>query len=220
MKKIFLILIALFTFATIYAQDKEPEQHKFIYPAISEVDSVYLSDTLDYFKQKEFMLGWHWGASKKISKALCMNQIDAHSDKVYDTTEINANTLIILKSVINYDADSMQFYTHCDNATQLIRAKAIYYEPTLQVSSIDTLNTENYDNMNPIFGFKVIKGRVENNATDNRSRLVLDSAALNGQVVLDEPWMSGNLFRHDKSTKNPNFSVSIGNTETGKCSLN
>jgi len=185
MKKIFIYLFAVAIFTNIYAQDIEPELHKFYFPAYSEIDSVYLSDTLEYFKQDKFMLGWHWGASKKISKALCMNQKDAHSDENYDTTEINANTLIILKSVINYDADSMQFYTHCDNATQLIRAKSIYYEPTLQVSSFDTLNTTNYDNMNPIFGFKGVRGRVENNASTHRSRLVLDNANLNGQVVLE-----------------------------------
>jgi len=117
MKKIIIYLIAIVLFTNIYAQDKEPAQHKFYFPAYSEIDSVYLSDTLDYFKQKEFMLGWHWGASKKISHALNMNQIDAHSDKSYDTTEINPNTLIILKSVNSYGADSTQFYTHCDNAT-------------------------------------------------------------------------------------------------------
>jgi len=185
MKKIFIILFTLFTFATIYAQDKEPVQHKFYFPAYSEIDSVYLSDTLDYFKQKEFMLGWHWGASKKISKALCMNQIDAHSDTIYQENDINPNTLIILKSVISYSKDSTQFYTHCDNATQLIRAKAIYYEPTLKVNSFDTLNTENYDNMNPVFGFKGVRGRVENDASTHRSRLVLYDANLNGQVVLE-----------------------------------
>jgi len=129
--------------------------------------------------------GWHWGASKKISKALCMNQIDAHSDTIYQENDINPNTLIILKSVISYSKDSTQFYTHCDNATQLIRAKAIYYEPTLKVNSFDTLNTENYDNMNPVFGFKGVRGRVENDASTHRSRLVLYDANLNGQVVLE-----------------------------------
>ena len=185
MKKILIFLFVLVIYSYTFAQDKEPNQHKFYFPAYPEIDSVYLSDTLDYFKQKEFMLGWHWGASKKISHALNMNQIDAHSDKNYDTTEINANTLIILKSVINYDADSMQFYTHCDNGTQLIRAKSIYYEPTHQVSSFDTLNTTNYDNMNPIFGFKGVRGRIENDTTDHRSRLVLDDANLKGLVVLE-----------------------------------
>ena len=75
MKNIIILLLLLLAVANIYSQDKEPNQHKFYFPAYSESDSVYLSDTLDYFKQKEFMLGWHWGASKKISKALCMNQI-------------------------------------------------------------------------------------------------------------------------------------------------
>jgi len=185
MKKILIILFVIAIYTNIFAQDKEPEQHQFYFPAYSEIDSVYLSDTLDYFKQKEFMLGWHWGASKKISHALNMNQIDAHSDKNYDTTEINPNTLIILKSVNSYSKDSTQFYTHCDNGTQLIRAKSIYYEPTLQVSSFDTLNTENFDDMNPIFGFKGVRGRVENDASTHRSRSVLDNANLNGQVVLE-----------------------------------
>ncbi|HPI20168.1 MAG TPA: hypothetical protein PKY56_07335, partial [Candidatus Kapabacteria bacterium] len=59
--------------------------------------------------------------------------------------------------------------------------------------------------MNPIFGFKGVRGRVENDVLNHRSRLVLDSAGLNGQVVLDEPWMSGNLFRHDKDANPDNY---------------
>ena len=75
MKNMLIVIILALSFANTFAQDKEPAQHKFFVPVYSEIDSVYLSDTLDFLKQDKFMLGWHWGGSKKISKALCMNQI-------------------------------------------------------------------------------------------------------------------------------------------------
>jgi len=130
MKNMFIILFAIYAFSTIYAQDKEPVQHKFFYPACSTVDSVYLSDTLDFFKQDKFMLGWHWGGSIKISHALNMNQFDAHSKHINEKNTINNSTYLILKSMREWSPDSLKFYTHCDNATQLIHSKAIYYEPT------------------------------------------------------------------------------------------
>ena len=39
--------------------------------------------------------------------------------------------------------------------------------------------------MNPIFGFKRERGRVENDASTHRSRLVLTGDSLNGKVVLE-----------------------------------
>ena len=48
-----------------------------------------------------------------------------------------------------------------------------------------TPDTNTYDNTAPIFGFKYIRGRVINDTTDHRSRLVLTGDSLNGQVVLE-----------------------------------
>ncbi len=197
MKKIFLILLIALSVASTYSQDKEPTQVKFRFPAISS-DSVYLSQDSSYFKQDKFMLGVHWGGSEKISKALRINHKDGYSfhnmidDPIYDSTYMT------VRSVINDGIDSLQYYTHCDNHTQLIRAKAVQYEPTLVINSANMLNpnTNNYDNMNPIFGFKYIRGRIENDSIVHRSRLVLDNAALHEQVVLEDPWLGGCLFRH------------------------
>jgi len=186
MKKIFVILLIAWSVANLYTQDKEPTQVKFRFPAISS-DSVYLSQDSSYFKQDKFMLGVHWGGSEKISKALRINHKDGYSwhnmidDPIYDSTYMT------VRSVINDGIDSLQYYTHCDNHTQLIRAKAVQYEPTLQINSANMLSpdTNSYDNTNPIFGFKYIRGRVVNDTTDHRSRLVLTGDSLNGQVVLE-----------------------------------
>ncbi|HPI20760.1 MAG TPA: hypothetical protein PKY56_10345, partial [Candidatus Kapabacteria bacterium] len=170
--------IVLFT--NIYAQDKEPVQHKFYFPAYSAIDSVYLSDTLDFFKQDKFMLGWHWGASFKISKALNINQHDAYSSLYTQSTNMNDSILLFVKS-----ENGNKIWTHCDNGTEIVRSKSIYYEPTLQINTanMSVPNSNNYDDMNPIFGFKKVLGTVEN--LGNRSRLVLDNAYLNGLVVLE-----------------------------------
>jgi len=213
MKKIIIYLIAIVLFTNIYAQDKEPVQHKFYFPAYSTVDSVYLSDTLEFFKQDKFMLGWHWGASKKISKSLRINHKDANSlhnmsnDSLNDGTYLTVRTMDQPPPDWTYPPDTMIYYTHCDGHTQLVHAKAIQYEPTLQINSTNMTapNTNNFDNTDPIFGFKYVRGRLENDVSTQRSRLVLDDSNLNGQVVLDEPWMSGNLFRHDKNNEKPLF---------------
>jgi len=180
MKKILIILFAIAIYTNTFAQDKETEQHKFYFPAYSTVDSVYLSDTLDFFKQYKFMLGWHWGASFKISKALNINQHDAYSSLYTQSSIMNDSILLFVKS-----ENSNKIWTHCDNGTEIVRAKSVYYEPTLQINSADilALNVNNYDNMNPIFGFKKVLGTVENSG--NRSRLVLSGAELNNQVVLE-----------------------------------
>ncbi len=186
MKKIYIYLFAIAIFTNIYAQDKEPTQVKFRFPAVSS-DSVYLSQDSSYFKQDKFMLGVHWGGSEKISKALRINHKDCYSYHNMIDDPIYNSTYMTVRSVINDAIDSLKYYTHCDNATQLIRAKAVQYEPTLQINSANMLTPDinTYDNTNPIFGFKYIRGRVENDTTDHRSRLVLTGDSLDGQVVLE-----------------------------------
>ncbi len=121
MKNLIILLSILLAVANILAQDKEPVQHKFYFPAYSESDSIYLSDTLDYFKQKEFMLGWHWGGSKKISQALDMNQYDA--EYYQDETYMNEDVYSILKPE--------HIWTHYDN-TRIMNTKGIVFEPTFR----------------------------------------------------------------------------------------
>jgi len=192
MKKLFIFLLMLVSVLNIYSQDKEPTQKKFKFNSMSE-DSVYLSQDSLYFKQVKFMLGWHWGASKKISKALRINHKDAGSLHEMSIDSINEGTYLTVRSMDQpppdwtYPPDTMIYYTHCDEHTQLVHAKAIQYEPTLQILSSDTLSldTNKFDNMNPVFGFKFIKGYIQNDEEDNRSRLVLAGDTLKGQVVLE-----------------------------------
>ena len=44
---------------SIYAQDFEPSQLKFKLTIGADTTEKYLSADLDYFKQKNFMLGWY-----------------------------------------------------------------------------------------------------------------------------------------------------------------
>ncbi len=127
-KILFAITISLFLNISLFCQDKEPEQVKFLYKG----DSVFLNSQHPDFVQDSFMLGWHWGGSIKISHALNMNQFDAHSKHINEKNTIDSSTYLILKSMREWDTDSLKFYTHCDNASQLIRAKAVQYEPTFR----------------------------------------------------------------------------------------
>jgi len=180
MKNILMVIILILAVVNIYSQDKEPEQKKFKFTAISN-DSIYLSQDSLYFKQDKFMLGWHWGASYKISKAMNMKQHDAYSSSYTQSTNMNDSILLFVKS-----ENGNKIWTHCDNGTEIVRAKSIYYEPTLQINTanMSVPYSNNYDDMNPIFGFKKVLGTVENSG--NRSRLVLSGAELNGKVVLED----------------------------------
>jgi len=60
------ITISILLQITLFCQDKEPEQVKFLYKG----DSVFLNSQHPDFVQDSFMLGWHWGGSQKISKAV------------------------------------------------------------------------------------------------------------------------------------------------------
>ena len=72
MKKIFLILLFI-NLSSLSSQTVEPVQHKFNFLGNS---NYLLSSDSSYFKQDKFMIGWHWGSGKKISKSLLINQND------------------------------------------------------------------------------------------------------------------------------------------------
>lgn len=57
MKTIFLSLFFLLIAQSMYSQDYEPSQRKFVWNGIPR----YLNADMDYFKQKDFQIGWHWG---------------------------------------------------------------------------------------------------------------------------------------------------------------
>jgi len=181
MKKLvilFIIFIAYFA----NSQDFEPTQAKFNWGIGG--NETYLSADSAYFKQDKFLRGWHWGASKKISHAVGVNQNDALRNVTAD--KLDSNCLIILKP---------DEYTH-GNEHRILNARAIQYEPTL------TLNPNNPSNLvirqgdttRPVFGFLNRRGRVLTDSTDpNFYRLIIDSADLVNKVILSEPWPSNQL---------------------------
>ena len=71
MKVIVFTLITFLLGINVLAQDYEPQQHKFLVG----IDSVYLSPSMDIFKQEEFILGWHWAGPRKLSKEMNTNVI-------------------------------------------------------------------------------------------------------------------------------------------------
>lgn len=72
--KIKILILLLILSSVANGQTREATKHQFNYFG----NPTYLSSSLDSFKQKNFILGWHWGDYQKISKALLMNQNDAN----------------------------------------------------------------------------------------------------------------------------------------------
>ena len=54
----------------MYSQDYEPSQRKFVWNGIPR----YLNADMDYFKQKDFLLGWHWNDLYKIKDCSALVQ--------------------------------------------------------------------------------------------------------------------------------------------------
>ncbi len=69
MKYLLFLIIFLSFLSYLHSQDFEPRQRKFLVG----VDSVFLSTSMDLFKQEHFILGWHWAGPRKITHALKMN---------------------------------------------------------------------------------------------------------------------------------------------------
>lgn len=120
MKKSVLIIVLLLIASNLFSQDFEPAQRKFFW-ALSQ-DSVLLSSEMEYFKQKDFLLGWHWGGPKKISQALMINQYDAsHWDSMSNSILVDSNCYVIWKPIQ---------YTHGDEP-KIMNVRAIQFDPTL-----------------------------------------------------------------------------------------
>ncbi|HPI19914.1 MAG TPA: hypothetical protein PKY56_06035 [Candidatus Kapabacteria bacterium] len=181
MKKLvclFIIFIAYFA----NSQDFEPTQTKFNWGYGG--NETYLSADSAYFKQDKFLRGWHWGASKKISHAVGVNQNDAHRTVTAD--KLDSNCHIILKP---------DEYTH-GNEHRILNARAIQYEPTLTLNpnNPSELVIRQGDTTRPVFGFLNRRGRILTDSTDpNFNRLIIDSSSLVNQVILSEPWPSNQL---------------------------
>jgi len=179
-KSLCLFLIVISYFAN--SQDFEPTQVKFNWGIGG--NETYLSADSAYFKQDKFLRGWHWGASKKISHAVGVNQNDAHRTVTADKLDTNCH--IILKP---------DEYTH-GNEHRILNARAIQYEPTLTLNpnNPSELVIRQGDTTRPVFGFLNRRGRILTDSTDpNFNRLIIDSVELVNQVILSEPWPSNHL---------------------------
>lgn len=176
MKTLIVIFLAL-SAINLFSQDIEPPRHKFRW-GVGGSD-IYLSNDSTYFKQRNVLLGWHWGAPRRISEALLASQNDAY--RTVNAEELTDSCDAIVKP---------EGYTHAVGG-EILNARAFQYEPTLNINPNDPLklNKRSGDTTRPIFGFLNRRGRVLTNPGDpNFNRLILQGDSLRNQVVLSEAW--------------------------------
>jgi len=180
--QIFFYMI-IFLIISAKAQDLEPSQQKFYFH--DEQTPKYLSGDSLYFKQTDFFLSWEWGSGGKISSSLFINNADICS--IYDKyRNVDSNQSMVAKREI---------YTHFPG-WGIINTRAIQYEPTLLIDSLnpEAVKTRSNDTTNPVFGFMVRKGRVIDNPSDpNFNRLMIDNVP-SGTVILDKSWPQDQFF--------------------------
>ena len=79
-----IIAIFIISVVMVYSQSREAEQKQFEWNLSGTTTTAYLSTihpsnpqtVKDYFKSDNFILGWHWGGEKIISKVMKVNQSD------------------------------------------------------------------------------------------------------------------------------------------------
>jgi hypothetical protein len=189
MKYISLFLLLIFLASELFSQDFEPSQRQF---NVNGSD-VYISDTMEVFRQDDFIIGWHWGGPRKITEAVRGNQSDMGSGFYADPDSTVNNCYLVLKP---------DGYSHADGAA-LYNARAIVFEPTLKIDPFDPskLVKKPGDNSFPVFGFRAIGADLQQ-ASDsndvNYSRLLLDTSIQSGTVVLEKPWPDNEFYMHGR----------------------
>lgn len=184
MKKVIAFLLLLISF-TVFSQDLEPTQFKFDW-GVGGVKK-YLSADSAFFRQNNFLLGWHWAGKQKISTSLRVNQNDAYRNVEANSLFNNCN--IIVKP---------QEYSHAAEAS-VLNGRGIQYEPTLLLnpSSPEDLVIRHGDTTRPVFGFLHRRGKILNDSTDsNFNRLIIYGDSVNllrDSVILSDPWPSNQL---------------------------
>ena len=136
-----LILFAFLFTLSVFAQNLEPYQHKFWW----KTQYRLLSDTMNDFKQRNFMLGWHWGGPYKITKALDVKQCDIGSLPYDSNAKFVKDCDLIIKP---------REYSHAVGP-EILNARAIQWEPTLLLDSNnpEKLVIRQGDTTKPVFGF-------------------------------------------------------------------
>lgn len=194
MKKTFfvinIILIAL-AINRASAQDFEPTQIKVRYGQ----DSIYMSTSDSIFKERKFMLGWHWNdRGRTLTKALGMNQMHDNVGE-YDATGHN-----YILHPANIYADSIELVMntpiigHNWSKFNLSEGISMQWEPTLMIDNEGEFKTNEGDPTNPVFGFKTVIGETITDANGNR-RLLLDSRIAPNTIVLKDNWPNDEILQ-------------------------
>ncbi|MBX3043101.1 MAG: T9SS type A sorting domain-containing protein [Candidatus Kapabacteria bacterium] len=190
------IIILLLSVTSLIAQNFEPGQQLFKWGLTG--DSIYISSDLEYFRQTKPILGWHWGGSYKLSKSLLVNQNDAF--RHWENWGFTINDFVDSCHIILKPDE----YSHAVGP-EILNARAIQFEPTLRLDPAEPnkLVIRSGDTTRPIFGFTYIRGQILSDPTrTNFNRLIIDSTALIGQVILDKPWPPHQFTRFGWSKPN------------------
>lgn len=69
------LIVLISSCISLFAENGEPTRLKFTWGGTSPIDLSLHPD----FQQNEFMLGWQWGGSSRISKAELVKQKDMNA---------------------------------------------------------------------------------------------------------------------------------------------
>jgi hypothetical protein len=185
MKTLIIILLIAGSSLAI-SQTYEPSQVKFKW---WDSTYVYFSPDQEYFDIDNFVLGWHWGGSVKMTEALLCNQHDAgHWANLNDIAD---SCYVFLKP---------HHYSHAVGP-EILNARGIQYEPTLYIPPANRgefiTKPIGSDINKPIFGFSYIDGETTS-SSGNADRLELKTgSSYQGEVVLENTWLNDEFNYHE-----------------------
>ncbi|MDT3741249.1 MAG: hypothetical protein RO257_17310 [Candidatus Kapabacteria bacterium] len=160
MKTIIIFLLA----ATIaFSQTREPVQQTFkIFDNNQNYVNILLNSSNDYFKLKNFQIGWHWGSMRVLSQSLLMNQGDISTEitpnPYFHLGDFNDSTNYFVRAyydtIINGEPKQGHLYSHTVYDNSIVFTNGMNYDPSLYINPSDTfkLNIRTGDPQNPIFG--------------------------------------------------------------------
>ena len=194
MKRYLFIIIQLcISSITLFSQDLEPAQVKFLYGQ----DSIYLSTDDTRFQERRFMLGWHWGNGPSLSRVLRINQV--HEATL--VPEFEGGPLIDVPDSMFADSVDVIMNTpvvghHWEKFSPVLGV-SMQWEPALLIDNPPKFKTIEGDTTRPIFGFRTIRGGI------NGSRLYLNSTILNNTMVLSDNWPDSEFYYPSKLSSTP-----------------
>lgn len=130
------IIVMFFLMSIVLlSQTREPSQHPFSYTDTSGIyHNEYLSADSSYFKLNQFMVGFHWGGSRVMSRVLKANQADIGTNWGVNVNDYNNGTNLFVRS--SWENSSYNtLYSHCVYDNQIIFTKSLRYSAALYVDS-------------------------------------------------------------------------------------